>query len=351
MTGRLSSLILLCCAMCFAVEEVSLADEVMPSHRRTGLLLDERYRNHDTGPDHPERPERLDVIATGLRALDTYEQLVSIVPRLGADRWILKAHSSKYLETVKRAHEKGMNHLPTGDTPFSPKSLETARLAVGGVLEACDKVIAKEIDNAFCVVRPPGHHATRDEGMGFCVFGNVAVAAKYLQEKHGLERILVVDWDVHHGNGTYDILKDDPEVFQFHLQQQGIYPGTGMVSEIGEAAAKGNTINVPLPEGAGRDAFVQAFNEQLAPAMEKFRPQFILISAGFDAHEKDLLGGLSLRSEDYGELTRLLTDIAHKYCAGRIVSALEGGYHTEALSESARYHVKALQGVMTRIKK
>ncbi|WP_347439880.1 histone deacetylase [Rubritalea sp.] len=341
----------MCSVICIAVDGVVLADEVTSSHRRTGLLLDERYRNHDTGPDHPERPERLDVIATGLRALDTYDELVPIVPRLGDDRWILKAHSSKYLDTVKRAHEKGMNRLPTGDTPFSPKSLETARLAVGGVLEACDKVMAKEIDNAFCVVRPPGHHATRDEGMGFCVFGNVAIAAKYLQEKHGLERILVVDWDVHHGNGTYDILKEDPKVFQFHLQQQGIYPGTGMVTEIGEREAKGNTINVPVPQGAGRDAFVQAFNEQLAPAMEKFCPQFVLISAGFDAHEKDLLGGLRLRSEDYGELTQLLIDIAHKYCAGRVVSALEGGYHTEALSESVQYHVNALQGITTRTKK
>lgn len=329
----------------------SMADELTNTRRRTGLLSDQRYRNHDTGPNHPERPERLDVIVSSLRTMETYTELVPIAPRLVKDRWILKAHSGNYLEVVKQAHKKGMKRLPTGDTAFSPQSLEVARLAVGGILEACDMVMAKDIENAFCAVRPPGHHATRERGMGFCIFGNVAIAAKYLQEKHGLERILVVDWDVHHGNGTYDILKDDPKVFQFHLQQQGIYPRTEMESAVGEGDAKGNTINVPLRKGEGRDAFVKAFNEQLVPAMEKFRPQFILISAGFDAHENDLLGGLNLRSEDYGELTRILMDIADKHCFGRIVSALEGGYHKGALSESVRYHVEALQGFFLHGKK
>lgn len=311
-------------------------------HSPVGLVWDVRYANHDTGQGHPENATRLNAIEKELRSKGTWKQLKIVEPRLSDDKWILLAHPKSYLDLVKQAHEQKLSRLPTGDTNFSPKSLETSRLAVGGILEACDLVMAKKLSSAFCATRPPGHHAERAKGMGFCVFANVAIAAKYLQEKHGLERILVIDWDVHHGNGTYDVLKNDPKVFQFHVQQAGIYPGTGAATEVGEGEAKGQTINVPLPRGAGKDAFVKAIDEKLIPAMNEFKPQFILISAGFDAHKDDLLGGLQLASEDYAVLTNKIREIADKHCKGRIVSVLEGGYNLQALAESVRLHIEAL---------
>jgi len=319
------------------------AQETTSAPLPTALVWDARYANHDTGRGHPENAERLQAIEAELKRSGLWKELKRIEPRAVEDRWILLAHSEAYLDIVKAAHASGATQLPTGDTPFSAKSLETARLSAGGLLEAIDQVMEKKFRNAFVASRPPGHHATRERGMGFCVFGNVGIAAKYLQEKHGLERILVVDWDVHHGNGTYDILKDDPKVFQFQIHQGGIYPGSGAADEVGEAEGKGNTISVPLPAGAGITEFRKAFDEQLLPAMERFKPQFILISAGFDAHEQDRLGGLKLRSEDYATLTRMLMQIADEHGEGRIVSVLEGGYHLEALAESVRLHLQALQ--------
>ncbi len=326
------------------VSPTTQAEEVSAESKPagTGLVWDQRFADHDTGPGHPENASRLNAIEDELEEAGIKEKLTLIAPRSVKDTWILKAHTREYLETVKRAHEEGLRLLPTGDTPFSPRSLETARLAAGGLLEACDQVMAGNVNNAFVAARPPGHHATRGKGMGFCVFGNVGIAAKYLQEKHGLKRILVVDWDVHHGNGTYDILKEDPKVFQFQIHQGGIYPGTGAVEDVGEGEAEGNTLNVPLPAGAGRKEFLQAFDEKLIPAMTEFKPEFILISAGFDAHKQDLLGGLNLSSQDYGDLTRRLKIIAEEHGEGRIVSVLEGGYHLKALSESVRFHIEAL---------
>lgn len=309
---------------------------------KTGLIWDQRYELHDTGAGHPENAERLKAIRKELDRSGVWDRVEIRPPRLCEDRWILKAHTPEYLAIVKQAHQDGLRQLPTGDTPFSPKSLEIARLSAGGALEACDLVMAGKIRNAFVASRPPGHHATREKGMGFCVFGNVGIAAKYLQEKHGLERILVVDWDVHHGNGTYDILKRDPAVFQFHIHQKGIYPGTGSADETGEGDAVGRTLNVPLPAGAGEAEFLKAIEEKLVPAMKDFKPQFILLSAGFDAHKEDLLGGLQLTSESYGVLTRRLMEISPETTEGRFVSVLEGGYNLPALAESVRIHLEAL---------
>lgn len=309
----------------------------------TGLVWDTRYQAHDPGENHPENAKRLQAIEKALRADGTWDTLVPIQPRLAEDTWILRAHTQTYLEIVKAADAKGLRVLPTGDTRISAESLTTARLAVGGVLEACDQVMSSQLGSAFCATRPPGHHATASRGMGFCIFNHVAIAVKYLQEKHGLERILMVDWDVHHGNGTYDILKRDPKVFQFHLQQRNIYPGTGKDDERGEAEAEGQTLNVNFPAGSGIESYLKAIDEQLVPAMETFRPQFILISAGFDAHEADPIGGLKLSSEDFGTLTRRLKAIADQHGEGRIVSVLEGGYNLDALAESVRIHIHALQ--------
>ncbi len=254
----------------------------------------------------------------------------------------MAAHAADYLQLVKATASSGQTVLPTGDTKVSSASFDTARLAAGSVLAACDAVISGQVRSAFCAVRPPGHHATTNRGMGFCLFNNVAIAARYLRLQHGIQRILIVDWDVHHGNGTYDILKQDPHVFQFHLHQSPLYPGTGRVEEQGEGSGTGFTINNPLPAGAGIKEMLPLFQKKLWPAMESFRPQFILISAGFDAHQADPVGGLKLTTADYARLTELVCDLAERHCAGRIVSALEGGYNLTALGDSVVAHLQVL---------
>lgn len=313
-----------------------------PARARTGYLWDARFKRHDTGPGHPERPERLDAIHAAVSAAGLLPLLEPLEPRPVTDEWLLAAHTPAYLRIVEDAVASGLTTLPTGDTRIGPESLAAARLAAGGVLAACDAVVSGRVANAFCAVRPPGHHATAARGMGFCVFSNVAIAARYLTRHHGIARLLIVDWDVHHGNGTYDILKDDPHVFQFHLHQDGIYPGTGRADETGEGAAKGLTLNLPIPRGTSGDTFARLFAERLAPAMETFKPAFILISAGFDAHRDDPIGGLALTADDFARLTHLLCDIADRHCGGRIVSVLEGGYNLPALGDSAAAHLRVL---------
>ncbi len=324
----------LCCGL--------LAGATPPSTGRVGLVCDARYQQHDTGPGHPESAARLDAIDRALAAAGLKPRLQLLPPRVCEEKWILAAHGADYLQLVKEAVAQGRSSLPTGDTPISAGSLDAARLAAGGVLAACDAVISGRVQSAFCAVRPPGHHATANRGMGFCVFNNVAIAARYLRQQHGLERILIVDWDVHHGNGTYDIFKQDPHVFQFHLHQSPLYPGTGRREEQGEGPGKGFTINNPLPAGAGLKEILPLFKEKLLPAMASFKPQFILISAGFDAHEADPLGGLKLTTADYARLTHLVCDLAERHAHGRVVAVLEGGYNLTALGASVAAHLQAL---------
>ena len=309
----------------------------------TGLVYHPDYLLHDTGPYHPERPDRLRAIVGGLEASGLMAALQRIAPRPAADRWITTVHTQAYLSRLESASKRAPVHLDR-DTAMGPESLRIARLAAGGVLAAVDAVAAGRASNAFAVVRPPGHHALPDRAMGFCLLNNVAIAARYAQQKLGLKRVLIVDWDVHHGNGTQAMFDDDPSVLFFSIHQFPYYPFTGRAKETGVGAGAGTTINVPLLAGSGDAEIIEAFRDKLVPAADRFRPDLILISAGFDAHKDDPLAGLGVTTEGYGALTRIVMAIAQRHAGGRIVSVLEGGYRLKALSDSAVAHVGALMG-------
>jgi acetoin utilization deacetylase AcuC-like enzyme len=232
--------------------------------------------------------------------------------------------------------------LSTGDTNFGPESLTVARHAAGGLLNAVDAVMDGTVANAFCAVRPPGHHATPDRGMGFCIFNNAAIAARYAQQKHGLERVAIIDWDVHHGNGTQDIFYEDGSVFYFSTHQSPWYPGTGAKDETGAGAGKDTTLNFPLPAGSGMEQIGAAFRGAFTEKMKDFRPDLVIISAGFDSRLGDPLGHFTLGDEEFAELTRILLEMAGEYAEGRLVSVLEGGYNQAGLAKAVRHHVEAL---------
>ena len=310
----------------------------------TGLVYHDDYLKHVTPPWHPEQPERVAAVAEHLRQTGICDRTTSIDAAPAQVESIAEVHSRDYIQAVEATSRLG-GLLDAGDTLVCPDSCAVARLAVGGVLAAADAVMAGEVQNAFCVVRPPGHHARPAQGMGFCIFGNVAIAARHLQRRHGLERILVVDWDVHHGNGTQEAFYEDPTVLYFSVHRYGsFFPGSGSAEERGSGPGEGFTINVPLWAGAGCEDFLGAFNRELVPAAEEFRPEFVLISAGFDAHRDDPLGGMALATEDYGALARVVGDIAEEHCGGRMVAALEGGYNLNALAASVAETLRVFRG-------
>ncbi|UCF83343.1 MAG: histone deacetylase [Desulfobacteraceae bacterium] len=309
----------------------------------TGLVYGEIYLRHDTGPHHPERAQRLTAILETLEAAGLLDKLLRIEP-VPAEKHVLElCHESSYIDELKRAVESSRPFLHTPECPLSPATLEVALCAVGGVLKGIDQVMEGRVSNCFCAVRPPGHHAERSRAMGFCYFNNVAIAARYLQKQHSLERILVIDWDVHHGNGTQHIFEEDSAVFytSFHQDPYSCYPGTGLASETGNNKGKGYTQNFPMPPGAGKKEYLKAM-ERVEQAMEKFRPQFVLISAGFDAHMADPLAHVRLTRTGYEELTRRIKSVAETHAEGRIVSVLEGGYNLKALGESVETHLRVL---------
>ena len=237
-----------------------------------------------------------------------------------------------------------MKELSTGDTLVSAGSLDAAEFAAGGVLEAVDAVMAGKVKNAFCAVRPPGHHATPTRGMGFCIFNNVAIAARYVQRKYGVQRVLIVDQDYHHGNGTQDTFYQDGSVLYFSTHHYGAYPGTGAVSETGGGRGTGRILNVPLPPGADDVQLLQAFERQLVPAARAFKPDFILVSAGFDGMRNDVLGKFDVTPQGFGAVAGVVIGLAKELCQGRVVSVLEGGYRLDGLAESVAAHVRVLQG-------
>lgn len=319
--------------------------------RNTYIATDAISLKHLTGWGHPECPARYSAIshALSISGLNNLDNILK--PRPATKEELLLCHTPDYLEIVKDDFKKvealgildGQYCLSTGDVQICPASLDVALMAVGSVLVGIEAVMEGKADNVFSLMRPPGHHACRNRGMGFCLFNNVAIGARYAQKKYGIKKILIVDWDVHHGNGTQDIFDDDPTVFYFSTHQELIYPGTGAAEDRGDGAAEGTKMNFPIaPGSSSRLEVLQAFQGPLLEAMKSFKPELILISAGFDAHYADPLGGFNLTTDDFSTLTRLVVDLADEYAGGRIVSALEGGYQLEALAASATAHVSAL---------
>lgn len=307
----------------------------------TALLADPTYREHLQGRSgHPECPERFDGVLERLAPL--VPKLERIPSRPATEEELLLCHTLHYLQQAQSDVESGQQCLATGDTDITPNSWEIAIRAVGGVLNAVDAVCGGRAANAFCVVRPPGHHATPNRGMGFCLLNNIAIGARYAQKRHGIARVLIVDWDVHHGNGTQDIFYSDPSVFFFSTHQWPLYPGTGRADETGAGPGTGTTMNFPFPPGAGRTEILGAVQNSLAPAMDRFRPELVMISAGFDSRIGDLLGRFTLTDEDFTDLTRAVMEIADRSAGGRVVSVLEGGYNLGGLASAAAAHVQAL---------
>lgn len=290
---------------------------------------------HVTPPGHPEQVARMDAVEAGLAGLGQWREAP-----LAEDADMLRCHPARYLARVRAASpETGIVQLD-GDTYMSPGSLNAALHAVGGACAAVDAVLGGEADKAFLAARPPGHHAETETAMGFCLFGTVAIAAKRALDHHGLARVAIVDFDVHHGNGTQDLLWDEPRALFCSSHQMPLYPGTGSPKEVG---AHGQIVNLPLREGTGGGVMRAAYEAVIFPRLVAFRPELILISAGFDAHEADPLAGLEWQTEDFAWLTERLCDLAAELCQGRIVSCLEGGYDLAALADSVAAHVGALQ--------
>ena len=304
----------------------------------TGLAADQACKEHFTGSRHPERPERFDAALEAMKSLP----LLALEPRVATEDEVSLCHPLSYIRLVEREVMTGFHELSTGDTVISARSLDAALRATGAALNAVDAVCNKKAQNAFCIVRPPGHHATPFKGMGFCIFNNVAIAARYAQRKYGVSRVLIADWDVHHGNGTQDIFYSDGSVFFFSTHQHPWYPGTGAPDETGEGAGVGMTLNCPFPAGSGRREILGAFEQMLVPAAKKVKPELVLISAGFDSRIDDPLGNFLLTDADFADLTRVMLGIADQFAGGRLVSILEGGYSLTGLASAARAHVEAL---------
>jgi acetoin utilization deacetylase AcuC-like enzyme len=309
---------------------------------KTGLVYDPRYLGHDMGAGHPESPNRLRAIMQQLEQSGTAARLTMIAPREAEDEWIMPIHTPAYLSMLKtNAPASGRLSLDP-DTSMSPGSLTAAYLAAGGALAAVDAIMNKQVEHVFCAVRPPGHHAEAGHAMGFCLFNNVAIATRYVQKKYGLKRVLIVDWDVHHGNGTQHSFEDDPSVLFFSTHQFPHYPGTGRESERGRGAGEGFTINVPMEAGEGDEEYRSVFQKSLVPEADNFKPEFVIVSAGFDAHKDDPLASMGLTEEGYADLTGIVAGIAKHHAGGRILSSLEGGYHLTSLAASVDRHIQAL---------
>jgi len=318
-------------------------DDAPAGAEATGFLFGEIYLKHDTGYGHPERPERLTAIVRRLKETGLFDQLAALQPVATDRKWLATVHTPQYIDRVKASCQRGLGFVDSPDSPACEESYDVALQAVGGVLAAVDAVMEGQIANAFCAVRPPGHHALRDHAMGFCLFNNVAIAARYLQQEHKLAKILIADWDVHHGNGTHDIFYDDPTVLYFSTHRFPFYPMTGDAKQRGTGKGTGYTINIPLSAGVGDREHLTAFRDVLKPAAEKFEPDFVLVSAGFDSHQLDPLGGMNVTTDGFGKLTRIVKAIADEHCGGRLVSLLEGGYGLEGLAESVEAHIRVLR--------
>lgn len=304
------------------------------------LLYDPVFLNHNAGPGHPERPERLEAIASGLVPLPAGARMRAPKRPATVDE-LARVHDRGYIEAILAL--RGKSARLDEDTAVSPGSVDAALLAAGAGIELVDDVLDERIENGFALVRPPGHHALADRAMGFCIFNNIAVAAASALAR-GISRVLIVDWDVHHGNGTQDIFYNRRDVLFFSTHQSPFYPGTGDANETGRGQGDHFTLNVPLRAGLGDADYVHAFNEILVPAAEAYKPELVLVSAGFDAHDGDPLASMRLSSDGYSALCGIVRDIADKWAGGRVVLMLEGGYALAPLAKSVRACVEVLGG-------
>lgn len=309
--------------------------------KRLAIVTDDLFLAHSNPPGHPECAERLEGILGMLDDTGLREKTVSIETRPATKEEITLAHSEPYFETVKDTSRREFTELDA-DTSACEASFDAALAGSGGLLRSADAILSGETDAAFVLCRPPGHHAERDRAMGFCLFNHVAVAAAHLVANTGMERVAVIDWDVHHGNGTQHIFYDSREVLYFSVHQFPFYPGTGSLKELGYENGLGHTVNVPCPSMLGDEDYLRIFAEILAPVMEQYDPQFILVSAGFDAYQADPLGGMLLTSGGFARLARFVTDLAEKHCGGKIAFALEGGYNTAEMGPIVRAVVEEI---------
>ncbi len=304
---------------------------------KTGLITSDTYQNHNTGDGHPEKIDRVTVVIDNFKKLDN-KKLIWKKPNKFENSFLIKTHTSNYIDRVNKSFpKKGYNFLD-GDTIVSPGSKDASKDAVGSIITAIDGVQNKEFKNAFCAVRPPGHHAEKEKAMGFCIFNNVAVGANYLIEKYKYNRIAIIDFDVHHGNGTQDIFYDNEKVLFISTHQYPYYPGSGSEKEKGNF---NNVLNIPLEAGTSSEKYLNAY-ENVLNKVREFKPEFLLFSAGFDAHIDDPLAQLQLSSEDFYKITKRTLEISKPFCNGNVVSILEGGYDLKALQESTKRHVDAL---------
>jgi len=307
---------------------------------RTTIVWSEAYLDHET-ESHPESPDRWVAIDRALRAAGLFDVLPLLTPSPATLEQVLAVHSSRLVERIRDIGERGGGWLDP-DTWVSPLSWETALLAAGGACDAVDAVMEGRAPRAFSLARPPGHHAEPHRAMGFCLLNSVAIAARHAQAAHGIQRVAIVDWDVHHGNGTQAIFWEDPSVLFISLHQFPFYPGSGSRAETGGGEGTGTTINIPLPAGTGEDVYLAAMDDLVLPALRAFAPELILVSAGYDAHEDDPLAMMRLRTESFGLFAERLRDAAEELCGGKLVLVLEGGYNLNALGDSVVATIEAL---------
>ncbi len=311
---------------------------------KTGIVKDERFLDHRPGAGHPESPQRLETIYEMLEGSDMKGQFQEVPVRRAEMGELSLVHSPGYIKSVESTAGKEFSRLDM-DTTTSSGSYEAALLAAGGLCEAISRVIEGDLDNAFALVRPPGHHAEMDRGMGFCLFNNVAVGARYAQEYHDLERIFIIDWDLHHGNGTQHSFEEDSSILYFSSHQYPYYPGTGANHEVGRGAGEGFTVNVPLQMGYGDGEYAGIFEKVVKPIALEFDPDLILVSAGFDIYEKDPLGGMAVTPKGFAGLTRSILETAGQCCDGKVVLTLEGGYDLTGLRDSVKEVLKEMAGL------
>ena len=315
--------------------------------KKTGFLYDERYLLHDTGPGHPESPERLKAIYQGIKDADLLSKLTIFQASRADLKWVETVHAKDYIGRFETICRSGNSMFDYPDNQICTETFETALLAVGGALDATEQVMTGKLDNVFCAVRPPGHHAEYDHAMGFCYFNNVAIATRYLQLEWGIQRVGIIDFDVHHGNGTQHIFEEDPDVFYYSIHQHPTFafPGTGRAFETGCGKGTGSTRNYPVLPGNGDKEYLGLIQRDLIPVIEAFSPEVIIVSAGFDAHADDNMSDIKLSTQGFTRIMERIVALAELYSNGRVISVLEGGYCLQRLPELAANHIKVLLGI------